>query len=310
MCEASELNKLKIIKKKIMKKITVLKLQSALLAFTICFTFLACQKNGLNENGNAAGKSSVNIYLTDDQSLVFDQVFLDIRKLEIKVEDSTEEEHESEHQGEADDNDDHGDVSGGWMSVSINPGVYDILSFRNGLDTLFATSSFTAAKSLKKVRLTLGSGNSVVSNGISSPLLLKDNHNFVVIKIDESMVQLNPGSLTNLWIDIDAGRSVRKHGNNFELKPSVKAFSKEKAGSLEGRVQPKDATAIILAISGTDTTSARPEDEGEFKFIGLKPGTYSLLYHATTNNYIDVTVNGIKVTGREEIKLGTTVLHK
>jgi hypothetical protein len=124
-----------------MKTLSISKLQASLIAIAICIGMAACQKNDLSANGSATvGKSSVNIYLTDDQSLVFDHVFLDISKVEIKVEDSVEDKHESEHQSETDDNDDKGDVSGGWVPVNIHPGVYDILSFIKGLETLFASS--------------------------------------------------------------------------------------------------------------------------------------------------------------------------
>ena len=281
-------------------------------AVILCLLFASCSKDksaGMNPAG-PAGKSSVNIYLTDDQSLVFDQVNLDIRKLEIKVEDSSELKHESEHQGDVDDKDSRGDVSGGWVAVNINPGVYNILKYRNGLDTLFATSTFPTTRSLKKVRLTLGTNNTAVLNGISSPLVLKGNDNMVVIKIDESMVKVNSGGLTNFWMDVDAGRSIKKQGNSFELKPSVKVFSKEKMAGIEGRVLPRDASAIVMAINGTDTSSAKPEIEGEFKFIGLKPGTYSLLYHATANNYKDTTISNIRVNGTEDTKLNPVTLHK
>lgn len=294
-----------------MKTLQIAGLKSKLIAVMICIFSVACQKNGYSPNGNnPAGKSSVNIYLVDDPSLVFDHVFLDISKVEIKVEDSDEAKHESEHQGEVDDSDSKGDASGGWVAVDINPGVYDILQFRNGLDTLFASTSFAATKGLKKVRLTLGANNSVVFNGATFPLLLKGNDNFVVIKIDESLVAVNSGGLTNFWVDIDAGRSIRKHGSDFELKPSVKVFSKEKAGGIEGRVLPADATAVVMAINGSDTASAKPEAEGEFKFIGLKPGTYSLLYHATANNYVDTTINNVTISGKEDVKVTTVTLHQ
>ena len=105
-------------------------------AVMICLFSFSCQKSGNNAGGTPAGKSSVNIFLTDDPSLVFDHVFLDISKVEIKVEDDSEASHESEHQGEVDDNDSRGETGGGWVSVPIHPGVYDILQFRNGLDTL------------------------------------------------------------------------------------------------------------------------------------------------------------------------------
>jgi hypothetical protein len=276
----------------------------------MCLGLAACQKSLPGGDVAAGAKSSVNIFITDDPSLVFDHVFLDISKVEIKVEDSSEAEHESKHESESDDHDHNGEVSGGWMNVDIHAGVYDILAFRNGLDTLFASGSFSSTKKLKKVRLTLGKNNSVEVGGISSPLTIKGNDNFVVIKIDESQVQVNNGGLTNFWMDIDAGQSIRKHNNEFELKPSVKVFSKEKSGSLEGRVFPKDAAAVVTATNGTDTSTAKPEDEGEFKFIGLKPGTWTLLYHATAGNYKDTTITNIIVGGKEDVKLNNVTLRK
>ncbi len=294
-----------------MKKVSIPLMRFAVVSLFCCLLSVGCQKNvPITNAANIPGKSSVNIFLTDDQSLVFENVFLNIIKVEVKAEDSLERKHEEENENENDDNDHHGSISGGWMAVDIHPGVYDILKFRNGLDTLFAAGSFSSDKNIKKLRLTLGSNNSVVLNGVTIPLTIKDNDNFVVIKLDENMVQLNNGGLTNLWIDIDAGRSVRQHGNRFELKTSAKIFSKEKAGALEGRVFPKDAKAIIMAINGSDTTSAKPEDEGEFKFIGLKPGTYSLLYHATVNNYKDTTIRNIKVSGKEDAHVVNVTLHK
>lgn len=293
-----------------MKPFTISGLQLKIISFCICTTLLSCQKSiSISETGNSP-ISSVNIYLTDDQSLVFDNVFLDIEKIEIKVEDSSEQKHESEHQSQVDDSDNNGAHSSSWMAVNITPGVYDILKFRNGLDTLFATATFPAEKGLQKVRLTLGNNNSVIYNGSASPLKVKGNDNFVVIKISESLIQLNSGGLTNFWVDVDAGRSIKKHGDEFELKPHVKIFSKDKSGAIEGRVLPKEAGTIVMAINGGDTASVKPQREGEFKFIGLKPGTYSLLYQSTTNHYKDTIVNNIRVIGKEDIKVATVTMLK
>jgi hypothetical protein len=292
-----------------MKTSQISGLRSKLVFLFICIFSFACQKNG-NSGYGTKGTSSVNIFLTDDPSLVFDQVFLDISKVEIKVEDDSEARHESEHEGEVDDNDHHGETSGGWMNVPIHPGIYDILRFRNGLDTLFGSVNFDATRQLKKVRITLGSSNTVVINGTSFPLTIHDNDNIVVINLDESSIAINSGGLTNFWIDFDAGRSIRLHGNDFELKPSCKAFSKEKSNSIEGIVLPGNAEAIVMAINGTDTATAKPEDSGEFKFLGLKPGTYTLIYHATANNFVDATVNNIIVSGQEDTHVATVTLHQ
>ncbi len=280
-----------------------------ILVLLLSLLSFACQKNA-SSSGQGSGKSSLNIYLTDDPSLVFDHVFLDITKVEIKVEDDSESHHDSEHQGDVDDHDRNGDNDGGWMNVDIHPGVYDILRFRNGLDTLFGNISFDATKGLKKVRITLGNSNSVVFNGTNFPLFINGNDNIAVINIDESIVAFHSGGLTSFWIDIDAGRSIKIHGNDFELNPSVKIFSREKSASIEGRVFPPNAAAIVMAINGTDTASAIPEDEGEFKFIGLKPGNYTLLFHATANNYIDTAINNIFVNGKDDVHVPTVTLHQ
>ncbi len=294
-----------------MKTSQISGMRSGLILFSICIFSLACQKSGNSGYGSngTKGTSSVNIFLTDDPSLVFDQVFLDITKVEIKAEDDSELRHESEHEGEVDDNDHHGELSGGWMAVPIHPGVYDILQFRNGLDTLFGTATFDAARALRKVRITLGTNSHVMINGASFPLTTNSNDNIIVLKLDESVVAINSGGLTNFWIDFDAGRSIRLHGNNFELKPSCKVFSKEKSGGIEGIVLPGNAQAVVMAVNGTDTATAKPEDSGEFKFIGLKPGTYSLIYHATAGNYVDATANNVVVSGTEDVHVPTVTLH-
>jgi hypothetical protein len=65
-----------------------------------------------------------------------------------------------------------------------------------------------------------------------------------------------------------------------------------------------------MAINGTDTLTAKPEDSGEFKFLGLKPGSYTLVYHATANNYLDATVNNVVISGKEDVHVALVTLHQ
>ena len=258
----------------------------------------ACQKVGVGTNNGITTTvpSMARVYLTDDQNLQFDKVLIDLQKLEIKVEDNGI------------------DSLGGWFNLAITPGVYDILQFRNGIDTLFGTGTIPANRKLQKIRLTLGNNNSVVKGSQTFKLKLKENE--IIAKLDESNVEFVGPDQLHFWIDFDAGRSIKVdnsgsgNNNGFELRPQIRIFSKSKSGRIEGRVSPSEAGAIVMAINGTDTATAKPEREGEFKIVGLKAGTYKLVIDATTNNYQDSTINNIVVVHNEDTKVGTIVLHK
>lgn len=281
-------------------------LLASLLLFGACHKDLSQQ----DDHGHHSGNTSVHVFLTDDPSLVFSNIFIDIQKVEIKAADDDEIEHEHHNQGEVDDNDHHGNTSGGWVELNIRPGIYDILHFRNGLDTLLASGEFVSANQLRKVRITLGNNNSVVFNGNEFPLSIKDNDNIIIIKLDDDFADAGSFDQLDFSLDFDAGRSIRLHGDKFELRAQIKAFRKERAGSIEGRVLPADAQAVVMAINGTDTATAKPEREGEFKIVGLKQGTYSVLFHATANNYKDTTIQNVFVEKEEDAHISTVILHQ
>src|SRR5664279_782824 len=260
----------------------------------------ACKKSGLE---SPSATHTVSIFLTDDPSLVFDNLFIDVLKVEVKAEDSSEAENESEHEAESDDHDRNGSTQGGWVSLSITPGVYDLLKFRNGIDTVLGTGNFQINKNLKKIRITLGQNNHGVLNGVTVPLVIKDKNNIIVIKLDESLLSSSNGRF-ELSVDIDASRSVHQHGNEFELKPEVHGFNRIESASIEGKVLPADSHAIVSAINGSDTTSTMASNEGEFKIAGLKTGGYTLLVHSTANNYIDATTS-VTVSGKDDTHVPT-----
>jgi hypothetical protein len=258
------------------------------------FVFASCQRD--NNSGNeevAAGKAKVTVFLTDHQSLVYDKVLLNIVKMEIKVEDNGI------------------DSLGGWFNLNITPGVFDILKFRNGFDTLFATGTIPQNRKLQKIRFTLGNQNSVVYQGVTYPLEVKDNRGEVEAKLDDSNVDVPAAGQFLFWIDFDAHHSIQQKSNNrYELKSNIRIFTKSKSGRIEGRVLPPAAKAMVLAIRGTDTATAIPEPDGEFKIVALPAGTYKLWIDATANNYRDTIINNVVVVHNEDTKVGTIQLRQ
>jgi Domain of unknown function (DUF4382) len=269
-----------------MKRISV---AAALIA---SIAFYACQKEANQANQQA---SKLTVYLTDHATPVFDSVFIDIQKLEVKLEDDTL-------------------ANGGWFTLAIHPGVYNILRFRNGLDTLFGTATLPNNR-VRKIRLTLGTQNSVMKDNRSFPLKVKDNERQVVANIDNSNFDIVADQV-RFWIDFDAGRSIEidnsgsGNNNGFELKSHIKIFTHRNTGRIEGKVLPEGADAIVMAIQGSDTTVAIPDDDdGEFKIVGLTAGTYSVFIDGN-NGYRDTTINNVIVRTGEDAHLPTITLRQ
>lgn len=238
--------------------------------------------------------TQVKIYLTDHATPIFDSVFVDIQKLEVRVEDS-------------------GSANDGWIELAIHPGVYNLLRFRNGLDTLFASGTLPNNR-IKKLRMTLGSNNSLMKNGESFPLKIKNSEKQVIANLTSANFDV-AGSQVFFWIDFDAGNSIKVdnsgpgNNNGFLLKPHIKIFTHSQSGRIEGRVFPSSAAPIVKAIIGSDTATAIPEREGEFKIVGLSPGTYSVLIDAQ-NGYLDTTINNVLVRKAEDTHLAAVTLHR
>ncbi|NOT52306.1 MAG: DUF4382 domain-containing protein [Chitinophagaceae bacterium] len=256
----------------------------------------SCQKEaGGNSQADLNKPHTAAIYLTDHQTPVFDSVFIDIQKLEVKLEDDTL-------------------ANGGWVNLNIRAGVYNILRFRNGIDTLFATGTLPNAR-IKKIRLTLGTQNSAMKNGQSFPLQVKDEDRQVVANLESSNFEINNGQVL-FWIDFDASRSIQVdnsgsgNNNGYRLKSHIKIFTRSHSGRIEGRVLPRAADAIVMAINGTDTAMAVPDDDdGEFKIVGLNAGTYRVFIDGQ-NNYNDTTISNVIVRNREDTHLPTVILHQ
>jgi hypothetical protein len=255
----------------------------------------SCQKDATGTTNTEINKPhAATIYLTDHQTPVFDSVFIDLQKFEIKVDDDTL-------------------ANDGWINLPIRTGVYNILRFRNGLDTTFAVGMLPNAK-IQKIRLTLGTRNSAMKNGQSFLLKVKDEDRQVVANIESNNFDISNGQLS-FTIDFDAGNSIQVdnsgpgNNNGYRLKSSIKIFGHNNTGRIEGIVLPIAADPIIKAVIGSDTATAIPDDhDGEFKIVGLNAGTYKVIIDGQ-NGYVDTTINNVIVRNKEETHLPAITLH-
>ena len=278
-----------------------------ILALTLFF--YSCRKEGsFSESNNQAGKTKLSVFLTDGPN-DFQKVLVDIQRIEVKI-DTCRRHEDDDHDGPGcdDDHDSLGSHCEIWDTLDIHPGVYDLLTLRNGVDTLLA-SGFLLNGKIERIKLTLGNNNSVMVDSMVHPLHLLNNQHFVFVNIHKEHLDSISSNNFRLFLDFDLSRSIKLIGGQYWLKPFLKPFGKHSSGEIEGKVRPVHSFGIIKAFNNTDTAFARPEDEGEFKIRGLKEGTYSLFIDGI-NGYRDTTINNIQVRRAREIDLGTIRLSQ
>jgi hypothetical protein len=286
----------------------------------LIFILAACKKE--NSVEIPLGSQNLSIFLTDNPAM-FDKVLIDIRQLEICVDTSDhssgsiddDKDDDNSGRGSNDDNKDddrnNDDHSCNWQNISIRTGVYDLLSLRNGADTLLGTAQLPAGR-IRKIRVTLGNNNSLVIDSVSFPLTLGNNsQQRIEIKVSSDDLQINSNRLGRIDIDFDAGRSIIYRDNRYFLYPKLKSFCDEKSARIEGKVKPLDAAPVLVTVyNATDTSLAIPDKkDGEFKIRGLNEGIYSVSFKGS-NGYRDTVINNISLTRGREFKLPVIQLRK
>ena len=282
----------------------------ALLISAVSLLVTACQKQAIQPD-SSANPTHLSVYLTDDPCR-YDSVFIDIRYVEVKI-DTTEEHMSDDNYGDDDkdssDNHEHHDQYGIWDTLSLNPGVYNILQLRNGIDTLLGSANLPAGK-IRKIRLTLGTNNSLVYAGVTYPLnLLPGTNNYVYLKIhseDEDEVTQGQSAIR---IDFNVCESIVSSGGQYYLRPVLKPFSMHQFGRIEGHVYPHDALPFVDVFNAADSATAIPEEDGEYKIRGLREGVYSITFKGS-NGYMDTTLTNVQILKGVETHIADIILRK
>ncbi|HEY4108071.1 DUF4382 domain-containing protein [Puia sp.] len=254
-------------------------MKTARLVFVAFVLFLAtnCLFWACKKSSSERGSGHLRVMLTDDPA-EYDAVYIDVQKVEVNV--------------SSDSN-----TSSGWQTVNVlRPGVYNLLQFSNGIDTLLADADLPAGK-LSQMRLILGDNNSVVVNGQNFPLKTPSaQQSGLKFNIHAT---LTAGIVYRLWIDFNAGRSIVTTGNGgYILKPVIRTYTEAIGGSIKGYALPGVAKPQVWATMGADSLLALPDSAtGYYFFGGVAAGTWNLLINAGDTTYKDSTFTVTVSTG-------------
>ena len=285
-------------------------LSAAVIALTAFFVFYSCQKDSSMGSNTSIppGEMKFSVMLTDGPT-DYQKVLIDIQSIAVKV-DTCQRNGDPDHDDPGCD-DHHDQIASHceyWDTLDIHPGVYDLLSLRNGLDTLLA-SGFLINGKIERIKFTLGNNDSVMVDSVMHPLNLINHFNYVFVNIHREHLDSLSSNNFQLYLDFDLDHSIWYFGGQYWLSPVLRPFSTHSFGSIEGKIRPVHSFGMIKAYNATDTAFAMPWDEGEFKIRGLQPGTYSLLIPGK-NGYQDSTINNITVNKGRETNVGTIQLHQ
>ena len=143
-----------------------------------------------------SGTSTLHVRMTDAPTAL-EEVNVDLKQVNIKFESDTN----------------------NWVSMATKAGVYNLLDFQDGLDTLIAQGTFPEGSLVKEIRLVLGSDNSIKTDGNIYPLTIPSgSESGLKIKVGKHLRT----SIDSLLIDFDAALSIKKEGDAFKLRPVIK----------------------------------------------------------------------------------------
>jgi|688.fasta_scaffold459517_1 hypothetical protein len=278
------------------------------LFFFSAMVVVACQKGDFSRSES----SSLKVYLTDHPA-EYDQVLVQITAVEAKVDSARAHCKDDDHGDRPDhmdfDGDDHrsrSDEFGFWQTLDFKPGSYDLLTLRNGVDTLIGSGTINGT--LRKVRISISSAT-VVKNGVSYPVILSGaTPNYLYVRMHDRHMDRSSDS-SKVCVDFDIARSIREINGKFYLNPVLKPFNDRNFAGLEGNVTPAEAGVLITAYNAADTATAIPDARGRYCIRGLEAGTYTILFDAN-NGYADQTLTGIQLTNGRRTKVADVVLKK
>jgi hypothetical protein len=171
-----------------------------LLASAFLF-FSGCSED---DDDNTAGTADFRVSMSNTiTARSYEAVNIDIQQISINV--------------SADSN-----ATSGWFNLATNQGIYDLLDFTSGNDTILAFDTVLVVQTINQIRLLLGDNNTVTESGVTYDLDTPSGQTSG-IKIPVN-VTLQPGFAYIVELDFDPNQSVVKTGNdNYKLKPVIKA---------------------------------------------------------------------------------------
>jgi hypothetical protein len=171
--------------------------------------------------------------------------------------------------------------SSGWVTLTNESRIINVLELTNGAETTLAHSSSLAAGVYTKAKVFFGSANSVqIQSGGQHHSLDMGAEGSVIIDI-HAEVEAEAQAAAEVLLDFNVAESVAEVGGVFTLEPTVTEIEDPETG-VSGQVQGVAIAAIMLS-NGSASYSGYTDANGNFLIRGLAAGTYSMTIQGQSN---------------------------
>lgn len=201
-----------------------------------------------------------------------------------------------------------------WKSLPLSrAGVYNLLDFRNGVDTMLAGAEIAAGK-ISQIRLILGQNNTLVMKNGETVSMKVPSGSESGLKLNLH-AELKAGIAYVLTIDFDAAKSIVSEGNGkYSLKPCLRAYEKAVSGAVAGKVTPDtlSTTVYLLKLNTVsqknDTIATSIVKAGSFLIGGVAEGGYTVRV-APAYKFASKDVENVNVTIGNIFDLGVVAFQ-
>jgi Domain of unknown function (DUF4382) len=261
-------------------------LMPALALVTFSIFIFSCQKNSSSSKNS---QPRLQVRLTDNPDPNVKEVWVDIKEVKIKMNDTSE------------------ITLGG-----AHPGVYNLLDLTNGKDTLLADAEIPAG-TISQIRLVLGDNNYIITKDDKKITLTTPSAQQSGLKVQVKQ-EVSGGVLYRLILDFDAAKSIVKAGNSgkYLLKPVLRIISfLPSGGNIKGVVAPDSTQTFVYAIKGADTVATTSTDttNGQYWIRDIAAGLYTLSFVPNDTIHKDAQRN-VTVTLGQTTVVDTVKLEK
>lgn len=197
--------------------------------------------------------------------------------------------------------------AGQWITLSdVNTGLYNLEDIINGKSSPLAYTNIVEG-TISQVNIGFGQNSSFTNElgtfNLEYPVAETSG---VTIELNEAV---NYGADKTIFLDFDANKSVVKTvTGTYQLQPSIRIYSKESTGIIEGTVTPIESKPIISAIMGDNIVSTKTDIDGYFCISGLNEGTY-LLNIEPISSYVAQSFPNFNLSAATKENIGTIILE-